>query len=373
MIKSINVLSFGPINNAECDGLGQINLFIGHNGSGKTFLLKALYSALKTVEAYKRGKEQRTEKEILSDKLYWMFQSPALGELVRKGDNALQFTMKSDKDEIFSYSFGPSTIKNVATVTNTFAPKSDNTIFLPAKEILSLRDVILEARENFTAFGFDDAYYGFGQGIAPYHKRAQREWLWPVENVKSTVILEPDKFHFTFTGNVSRYQNLVNTIEGFVKAGLVDAQLNIVGDGSYMANVQAAIAGLDTKNVVFHGRRPYNEMYDVMMQSNVLLLPLMPNEGIEKAEPLKLQSYLQAGKPILGILNGAGRDIIEDNKLGICVSPTDTDDISEGFRRMLEFALNNTDSVYKAAHYLMHTRYDKSEIVNRITKNLIIR
>lgn len=97
MIKSINVLSFGPINNAECDGLGQINLFIGHNGSGKTFLLKALYSALKTVEAYKRGKEQRTEKEILSDKLYWMFQSPALGELVRKGDNALQFTMKSEK------------------------------------------------------------------------------------------------------------------------------------------------------------------------------------------------------------------------------------------------------------------------------------
>lgn len=170
MIKSINVLSFGPINNAECDGLGQINLFIGHNGSGKTFLLKALYSALKTVEAYKRGKEQRTEKEILSDKLYWMFQSPALGELVRKGDNALQFTMKSDKDEIFSYSFGPSTIKNVATVTNTFAPKSDNTIFLPAKEILSLRDVILEARENFTAFGFDDAYYDLAKALRPTTK-----------------------------------------------------------------------------------------------------------------------------------------------------------------------------------------------------------
>ena len=56
MIKNITITSFGPIRNAECDGLGQINLFIGHNGSGKTFLLKALYSALKTVEAYKRGK-----------------------------------------------------------------------------------------------------------------------------------------------------------------------------------------------------------------------------------------------------------------------------------------------------------------------------
>lgn len=230
----------------------------------------------------------------------------------------------------------------------------------------------MEARENFTAFGFDDAYYGFGQGIAPYHKRAQREWLRPVENVKSTVILEPDKFHFTFTGNVSRYQNLVNTIEGFVKAGLVDAQLIIVGDGSYMANVQAAIAGLDTKNVVFHGRRPYNEMYDVMMQSNVLLLPLMPNEGIEKTEPLKLQSYLQAGKPIFGILNGAGRDIIEENKLGLCAIPTDTNNIAEGFRRMVEFSNNNANEVCQSAQLLMQTRFDRRTIINRITKNLIV-
>lgn len=198
-------------------------------------------------------------------------------------------------------------------------------------------------------------------------------WLRPVENEKSAIRLEPEKFHFTFTGNVSRYQNLVNTVEGFAKAALENAQLNIVGDGSYLNEVKEAAVMAGAKNVVFHGRRPYNEMYDVMMQSDALLLPLMSNEGIEKTEPLKLQSYLQAGKPIFGILNGAGRDIIEDNKLGICVSPTDTDDISEGFRRMLEFALNNTDSVYKAAHYLMHTRYDKSEIVNRITKNLIIR
>ena len=61
---------------------------------------------------------------------------------------------------------------------------------------------------------------------------------------------------------------------------------------------------MGAKNVVFHGRRPYNEMYDVMMQSDVLLLPLMPQEGVEKTEPLKLQSYLQAAKPIYGVLNG---------------------------------------------------------------------
>ena len=78
MLKSVEISSFGPIDKAECNDLGRINLFIGHNGSGKTFLLKALYSALRTVEIYRRGKEQRSEKEILSDKLYWTFQAPSL-------------------------------------------------------------------------------------------------------------------------------------------------------------------------------------------------------------------------------------------------------------------------------------------------------
>ena len=133
MLKSVEISSFGPIDRAMCNDLGRINLFIGHNGSGKTFFLKAMYAALRTVEIYRRGKEQRSEKEILSDKLYWTFQVPTLGELVKKGDSGLSFTMKSSKEEVFSFGFGSSTIKNVATINNTFERKSDNTIFIPAK------------------------------------------------------------------------------------------------------------------------------------------------------------------------------------------------------------------------------------------------
>lgn len=196
-------------------------------------------------------------------------------------------------------------------------------------------------------------------------------WLRPVENVKSSLQLEKGKFYFTFTGNVSRYQNLINTVEGFVKAGLENAQLNIVGDGSYLAAVKEAAEKLDAKNVVFHGRKPYNEMYDIMMQSDVLILPLMPQEGIEKTEPFKTQSYLQAGKPIFGILNGAGREIIEENRLGLCAEPTDAAAIAEGFKQMVAFADEHVADVQEAAKRLMATRFNKQEIVKRITENLI--
>ncbi len=230
MIKSIHLSSFGPIKEASCDKLGQINLFIGHNGSGKTFLLKALYSALKTVEAFRRGKEQRTDKEILSDKLYWTFQSPTLGELVRKGDNSLQFSMKSDKNEDFTYSFGPATTKSITMLTNSFEPKSDNTIFLPAKEILSLRDVILEARENFTAFGFDDAYYDLAKALRPTTKGRNVKSFSDARKKLGEVVggrigYDEVQRSWFFYGENNKKFDLSITSEGIKKISILDALL----------------------------------------------------------------------------------------------------------------------------------------------------
>lgn len=214
----------------------------------------------------------------------------------------------------------------------------------------------------------------FAETIARYSEKEciyAPNWLRPVESVKSSVSLDEGKFHFTFTGNVSRYQNLINTMEGFAKAGLDNAQLNIVGDGSYLVEVKAAAERVGAKNVVFHGRRPYKEMYDILTQSHVLVLPLMPQKGIEKTEPFKIQSYLQAGKPIFGVLNGAGREIIEENGLGLCAEPTDVEAIAEGFKEMITFALSHDTDVRESAIRLMATRFNKQEIVRRITDNLL--
>lgn len=230
MIKSVSISSYGPLMAATCSDFGGINLFIGHNGSGKTFMLKALYSALKTVEAYRRGKEQRTDKEILADKLYWMFQASALGELVSKGESALAFSMESTDDEIFSYSFGSSTTKSITTVANSFQPRPENTVFIPAKEILSLREVILEARENFTAFGFDDAYYDLAKALRPTTKGRVTKSFADARKDLATAIggrIDYDEKQKTwfFYGEKNRKFDLAITSEGIKKISILDTLL----------------------------------------------------------------------------------------------------------------------------------------------------
>ncbi len=54
-IEDLQVKNFGMIEDFQCNQFSNINLIIGENGTGKTFLLKALYSAVKALEEYKRG------------------------------------------------------------------------------------------------------------------------------------------------------------------------------------------------------------------------------------------------------------------------------------------------------------------------------
>ena len=165
MIYQVKLNNFGPLADIDWSGLGKINLVIGGNGSGKTFLLKAIYASLRTLEDYKRGNEQRSAAEILADKLYWTFQAEKIGDLVSKGADApLSSSITFDKKH-FSYSFGKDTSKQISSLENQVPPRASNSIFLPAKEVLSLHQIILKSREQDKVFGFDDTYFDLAKAL----------------------------------------------------------------------------------------------------------------------------------------------------------------------------------------------------------------
>lgn len=121
---------------------------------------------MRTIEEYKRGDDRRSESEILSEKLYWTFQTEKIGDLVSKSaTDSLSCEITYNGKE-FNYRFGKDTTKNIFNITNLTSPRESNSIFLPSKEVLSIYHLILESREKDKLFGFDDTYLDLVRALA---------------------------------------------------------------------------------------------------------------------------------------------------------------------------------------------------------------
>lgn len=164
-IDEIQMKNYGMIGQLSFNQFSNMNLIIGENGTGKTFLLKALYSAVRSMEEYKRGDDIKPINELLSDKLRWTFQVDKLGDMVSKtAEEPLSFSMRIGEDT-FGYQFTQSAASRVVSSTEPKRGKEGNSVFIPAKEVLSLFSVILKSREVDKVFGFDDTYYDLAKAL----------------------------------------------------------------------------------------------------------------------------------------------------------------------------------------------------------------
>ena len=131
-IEELQLKNFGIVGDFYCDQFSNINLIIRENGTGKTFLLKALYSAVKAMEEYKRGDDISPMNDILSEKLRWTYQVDKLGDIVSKtAEDGLDFNMKMDKTYL-EYQFSKSAASKVGIVGTSSNGKEGDSIFIPA-------------------------------------------------------------------------------------------------------------------------------------------------------------------------------------------------------------------------------------------------
>jgi AAA15 family ATPase/GTPase len=229
VINQVKLHNFGPLADINWSGLGKINLVIGGNGSGKTFLLKAIYTSLRTLEEYKRGNEQRSAAEILADKLHWTFQAGKIGDLVSKGADAPLSNSLTIDGKDFSYSFGKDTSKQISSLENQVPPRASNSIFLPAKEVLSLHQIILDSRED-KKFGFDDTYFDLAKALRRTTTRGNnyKEFAQSRQQLEGILggVIEYDEASLSWLFVKGRYKFPIGvTAEGIKKIAILDTLL----------------------------------------------------------------------------------------------------------------------------------------------------
>ncbi len=228
MIQDVTIKNCGPISSLHFKPGAGFNVIIGENSRGKSLLLKTLYTAIKSLEEYQRGNDKRTFRQILDDRLKWTFQLKKIGDLVTKGERE-KFRFEADIDnEKVMFSFGHSAEKGVGDSLDPLQGRSANSVYFPAKEVLSLDSIIRQSREIDMQFGFDDTYYDLVKAVS---KPAQQGKNWKsfsdarkeLGNIIDGRVDFVDNEWFYIKGQ-SRYPISI-TAEGVKKIAIIDRLL----------------------------------------------------------------------------------------------------------------------------------------------------
>jgi glycosyltransferase involved in cell wall biosynthesis len=193
-------------------------------------------------------------------------------------------------------------------------------------------------------------------------------WVQNVSPCDTGQITLSSHFNMTFTGNIGKVQNLENVILGHAKAIETDDSLylNIVGDGSALADLKMLVEQKSIANVKFWGRRPLEEMEHFFAQSQVLIISLNSDSVWSQYIPSKFQSYLGAKKPILGVLNGAVKEMIDLHQIGLCADPASPEDIAGTMLQIRQLEEEDTLKIAQNSQKVLNQTFDRTTNLNKI-------
>lgn len=137
-------------------------------------------------------------------------------------------------------------------------------------------------------------------------------------------------FNFVFAGNIGDMQS----VETIIKAANEvhthhNITFHILGDGSKLEECKQLADSFDLANVTFHGRRPVEEMPYFYGMADAMLITLKNNKALSYTLPGKIQSYMAAGRPVIGAINGETSYVIKDADCGLCCNAEDYKELAK--------------------------------------------
>lgn len=271
MIQAFEFNHLGPLEHVAAKDLGQINLIIGPNSSGKTWLMKALYAAVRTLEETGRGDDRRSASEVLSEKLYWTFQPDKLGDLVTKGKSKKLSASVTLKDlPPINFGFGPDTTKQVDVEISE--RRSANSIFLPPKEVLSLEKIIIQSAIQERVFGFDSTCSDL---MLALQKQA------PANKINSTLSQTSQQLESMFDGGRIEYDR--QRKEWVYKKGNARYSINATAEGIKKIGVLDTLIrnGYLTENSIVFIDEPESALHPTAITKLFDIIHVLARQGIQ--------------------------------------------------------------------------------------------
>jgi glycosyltransferase involved in cell wall biosynthesis len=125
------------------------------------------------------------------------------------------------------------------------------------------------------------------------------------------------------------------------------------------------------ETVIMPGRFPLARMPSFYASADVLLVTLKHSEVFAMTIPGKVQSYLAAGRPIIGMLDGEGAAVITEANAGMVCKAGDAPALALLAQKMADLSAAERSQMSHAgqAYYLQH--FDRVKLMNEIESILL--
>lgn len=168
-------------------------------------------------------------------------------------------------------------------------------------------------------------------------------WIEPtfkagLDGVEPAPETAPFRNHFTimFAGNVGDSQDMPAVLDAAEAVrDLERVRWLIVGDGRAADALREDIVRRGLQDCVhLLGRHPTDRMPTFFAGADALLVSLRAEPIFAMTIPGKVQSYLAAGRPVLGMIDGEGRHVIEESTGGLTAPAGDGAALGDAVRRL---------------------------------------
>lgn len=174
-------------------------------------------------------------------------------------------------------------------------------------------------------------------------------------------------FPIVFAGNLGRAQSLPTIIEA---ARLLkehpEIRIIVVGTGSEVGTLSKGIVMHGLTNIRLTGLLDRAMMPAIFRHAAALMVTLCDGPTLAAVIPSKIQAYMQAGRPIVGALDGEGARIIELAQAGLVVRAGDAAGLAQSILTLYAMPADRREEIGYAGRRYFEAHFDVDQSVGRL-------
>ena len=190
----------------------------------------------------------------------------------------------------------------------------------------------------------------------------------PVPPIAAELVDHQHHFNIMFAGNIGEAQDFPAILDAANRLrDCSNIRWLIVGDGRVAPAVREAIERLDLRHCVFMlGRHPLSRMPEFFRGAGALLVSLKAEPIFSLTIPGKVQSYLAAGRPLLGMLDGEGASVIVEAGAGLVCAAGDGKGLADCVLSLASMGVDDRDAMGRRAQAYVQAHFDRSRMVTQL-------